>query len=212
MPRRTLLGISVNRGYRPQERSESARKAAKAWWENKRREDESSEGHTTVCPLRPRRIPDTFSAVVDYGGGPPGRGRLVSAQENKAVVRRYIEEVWNRHNIDVTNELISPDYLNHAASAEYQRAGVKYSLNWLFSIFLDHRFDIEDAAGDGETVAVRGTCSGTHEGELWGIRPTGKRFAVQQSHWFRVVDGKVAEHWALRDDLGMMRQIGAMPA
>ena len=89
--------------------------------------------------------------MVDYGGGPPGRGRLVSAQENKAVARRYIEEVWNRHSIEATDELVSPNYL----SAEYQRAGVKYSLNWLFSVFPDHRFDIEDAAADGDTVPVR---------------------------------------------------------
>jgi steroid delta-isomerase-like uncharacterized protein len=133
------------------------------------------------------------------------------AEENKAVVLRYIEECWNQHNIDATDELVSPDYLNHAASAEYQRAGAKYSLKWLFSVFPDHRFDIEDAAADGERVAVRGTCSGTHEGELMGIPPTGERFAAQQSHWFRVADGKVAEHWAVRDDLGMMRQLGVLP-
>jgi predicted ester cyclase len=87
-----------------------------------------------------------------------------------------------------------PEYLNHAASAQYQRAGAKYSLNWLFSVFPDHRFDIEDAVAEGDTVAVRGTCSGAHEGELWDIPPTGKRFAAQQSLWFRVSDGKVAEH------------------
>jgi predicted ester cyclase len=96
----------------------------------------------------------------------------MSAEENKAVVRRYIEECWNDHNIDATDELVSPDYLNHAASAEYQRTGAKYSLNWLFSVFPDHRFDIEDAVAEGDTVAVRGMCSGTHEGELWGIPPT----------------------------------------
>jgi steroid delta-isomerase-like uncharacterized protein len=136
----------------------------------------------------------------------------VSAEENEAVVRRHIEEAWNRHNIDATDELVSPDYPNHAASAEYQRAGVKYSLNWLFSVFPDHRFDIEDAVANGDTVAVRGTCCGTHEGELLGNPPTGERFAVQQSHWFRVADGRVAEHWAVRDDLGMMRQLGITPA
>jgi steroid delta-isomerase-like uncharacterized protein len=136
----------------------------------------------------------------------------MSAKENKAVVRRYIDEAWNRHNIDATDELVSPEYINHAASAEYQRAGVKYSLNWLFSVFPDHRFDIEDAVAEGDTVAVRSTCSGTHEGELLGIPPTGERFAVQQVHWFRVAGGKVAEHWAVRDDLGMMRQLGVRPS
>ena len=122
---------------------------------------------------------------------------------------------WNRHTIEAAEELLSPDYLNHAASAEEYRhgiAGVKHSLKWLFCVFPDHRFDIEDAAADGNTVAVRGTMGGTHEGELMGIAPTGERFAVQQSHWFRVADGRVAEHWAVRDDLGMMRQLGITPA
>ena len=134
------------------------------------------------------------------------------SEENKDLVRRYIEECWNRHNIDATDELVSPDYLNHAASPENQRAGAKYSLNWLFSVFPDHHFDIEDAVAEGDKVAVRGTMTGTHEGELLGIAPTGERVVVQQVHWFRVADGKVAEHWAVRDDLGMMRQLGVMPS
>ncbi len=80
------------------------------------------------------------------------------------------------------------------------------------SVFPDHRFDVEDVAADGETaVAVRGTMVGTHEGELMGIAFTGKRVAAQQSHWFRVVDGKLAEHRAVRGDLVMLRQLGVMP-
>jgi steroid delta-isomerase-like uncharacterized protein len=129
------------------------------------------------------------------------------------VVRRYIEECWNDHELANIDELVSPDYLNHAASPEQQHgiAAVKHVMNWLFAVFPDHRFGIEDAVADGVTVAVRGTCSGTHEGELWGIPPTGERFAAQQVHWFRVADGKVAEHWAVRGDLGMVRQLGVMP-
>ncbi|MGI8911649.1 MAG: ester cyclase [Rubrobacteraceae bacterium] len=136
----------------------------------------------------------------------------MSAEENEAVVHRYIEECWNDHDLANIDELVSPDYLNHAASPEHQHgiAAVKHVMNWLFAVFPDHRFDIEDAVANGDTVAVRGTCSGTHEGELWGISPTGERFAAQQVHWFRVADGKVAEHWAVRDDLGMMRQLGVM--
>jgi steroid delta-isomerase-like uncharacterized protein len=137
----------------------------------------------------------------------------LSAEENKDLVRRYIEEVWNGHNLDAIDELVSPEYFNHAAStAEYQRGGAKLAVEWLLSVFPDHRFEIEDAAADGDTVAVRGTMGGTHEGDLMGIAPTGKRVAVQQTHWFRVADGKVAEHWAVRDDLGMMRQLGVMPS
>ena len=137
----------------------------------------------------------------------------MSAEENKDLVRRYIEEVWNGHDLAAIDELVSPEYFNHAAStAEYQRGGAKLAVEWLLSVFPDHRFDIEDAAAEGDTVAVRGTMGGTHEGELMGIAPTGERVAVQQVHWFRVADGKVAEHWAVRDDLGMMRQLGVMPS
>ena len=137
----------------------------------------------------------------------------MTAEEDKALVLRYIEEVWNGHDLGAIDGLVLPGYVNHAASTEeYRRGGARHSVGWLLSVFPDHRYDVEDAAADGETVAVRGTCSGTHEGELMGIAPTGERFAVQQSHWFRVADGKIAEHWAVRDDLGMMRQLGVMPS
>jgi predicted ester cyclase len=113
-------------------------------------------------------------------------------ERNKAVVLRYVEEVWNEHDLDAIDGLVSPDYLNHAArTAEYQRGGARRAVQWLLSVFPDHRFEVEDAAADGETVALRGTMAGTHEGELEGIAPTGKRVVAQQSHWFRVVDGKV---------------------
>ena len=130
---------------------------------------------------------------------------------NKAVVMRYVEEVWNGHDLDAVDRLVSPRYINHAArTEEYQRGGARRVVEWLLSVFPDHRFEVEDAASDGETVALRGTMTGTHEGELEGIAPTGQSVSVTQSHWFRVVDGKVAEHWAVRDDLGMLQQLGVI--
>jgi steroid delta-isomerase-like uncharacterized protein len=140
-------------------------------------------------------------------------GARVSAEANKDVVRRLIEEVWNDHDLTNIDEVVAGDHFEHMAVPEH-RHGIKsarHVMSWLFAVFPNHRFDIEDAVADGDRVAVRGTCGGTHEGELWGIPPTGKRFAVQQVHWFRVADGKVAEHWAVRDDLGMMRQLGVVP-
>ncbi len=134
------------------------------------------------------------------------------AKENEAVVRRYIEEVWNRHDLDAIDGLVSPGYVNHAANTdEYRHGGARRIWEWLLSVFPDHRFDVEDAVADGDTVAVRGTMTGTHEGELFGVPPTGERVAARQSHWFRVANGKLTEHWAVRDDLGMMRQLGVMP-
>lgn len=110
---------------------------------------------------------------------------VMRAEENKAVVRRYVEEVWNRHDLDAIDGLVSPGYFNHAAgTAEYRRGGARSAVEWLLSVFPDHRFDVEDVAADGETVALRGTMTGTREGELLGIAPTGKRVAARQSHWF----------------------------
>ncbi len=136
----------------------------------------------------------------------------MSAEENKAVVRRFVEEGWSGHNPNVVDEVVSPDYLNHAAVAEHRRgiAGAKHIRNWLIAAFPDIRFDIEDIIAEGDMVAVRCIASGTHEGEFMGIAPTGKRFAIEQVHWVRIADGKLAEHWAVRDDLGMMRQLGAI--
>ena len=137
----------------------------------------------------------------------------MSAEENKAVVLRYVEEVWNGHDLDAIDGLVSPEYVNHAASTEeYRRGGARRAVEWVLSVFPDHRFDVEDAAADGQTVALRGTMVATHEGELMGIGPTGRRVSAQQSHWFRVADGKITKHWAVRDDLGMMRQLGIMPS
>jgi predicted ester cyclase len=135
-----------------------------------------------------------------------------SGETNKAVVLRYVEEVWNDHDLGAIDALVWPDYLNHAArTAEYERGGARRAVEWLLSVFPDHRFEVEDAAADGETVALRGTMTATHEGDLMGIAPTGKRVAASQSHWFRVVDGKISEHWAVRDDLSMLLQLGVIP-
>jgi predicted ester cyclase len=136
----------------------------------------------------------------------------VSAEENKAVVRRFIEEVWNEHNQSIIDEVVAPDYLNHAAPPEHPRGitGAKHTLYWLMATFPDTRLDIEGIIADGDMVAIRGTNSGTHEGEFAGILPTGKHYAVQHMHWFRVAEGKIAEHWAVRDDLCMRQQLGGV--
>jgi predicted ester cyclase len=134
-----------------------------------------------------------------------------TTERNKALVLRYVEEVWNGHDLGAIDGLVSPDYYNHAASEGHRRDGAKASVGWLLSVFPDHRFDVELAIAEGETVAVLGTMTGTHGGDLMGIAPTGKRVAAGQSHWFRVLGGKIAEHWAVRDDLDALRQLGIAP-
>jgi predicted ester cyclase len=135
----------------------------------------------------------------------------MAPEANRAVVLRYVDEVWNRHDLDAIDGLVSPDYVNHAATTEeYRHGGGRQIWEWILSVFPDHRFDVEHIAADGDTVAVLGTMVGTHEGELMGIAPTGRRVVARQSHWFRVAEGRVAEHWAVRDDLGMLQQLGVV--
>jgi predicted ester cyclase len=135
----------------------------------------------------------------------------MAPEANRAVVLRYVDKVWNRHDLDAIDGLVSPDYVNHAATTEeYRHGGGRQIWEWILSVFPDHRFDVEHIAADGDTVAVLGMMVGTHEGELMGIAPTGRRVVARQSHWFRVAEGRVAEHWAVRDDLGMLQQLGVV--
>lgn len=135
----------------------------------------------------------------------------MSVEGNKAVVRRMMEETLSEEAID---EVMAPDYFNHAAVAEHQRGieGAKHIARWMMAAFPDARFAIQDIIAEGDRVAVRVIFSGTHEGEFMGVPPSGRRVSVEHVHWFRVADGKVAEHWAVRDDLGMMQQLGVVPS
>jgi predicted ester cyclase len=89
---------------------------------------------------------------------------------------------------------------------------LRAAVNWLSAAFPDMHMAIDDVLAEGDKVVVQTTMSGTHQGPFWGIAPTGRRFAQRQVHVFRIVAGKVAEHWAIRDDLGFLQQLGAAPA
>ena len=131
-----------------------------------------------------------------------------AAEANKAVVLRYVEEVWNRHELDAIDDLVSPDYVNRAATTdEYRHGGARHLWEWILAVFPDHRFDVEHVAADGDAVAIPGTMVGTHEGDLMGIAPTGRRVVARQSHWFQVEEGKLTERQAVRNDLGMVQQL-----
>ena len=138
---------------------------------------------------------------------------MSTAEENKALIRRFIEEAFNDRKVDILDEIVSPDSLNHEAyNPEWERgaAGYEKTFEWLLAAFPDFRCEIEEILAEGDRVAARVTMSGTHEGEFVGVPPTGKRFSVRQVHWFRLADGKLVERWAVRDDLGMLQQLGAI--
>lgn len=108
--------------------------------------------------------------------------------------------------------LIAEDFLNHAAPPDRQRGrqGLKDVVRMFESAFPDFRYAVEDVISEGDKVAVRDIFRGTHQGDFMGIAATGNRVSMEAIHIYRLSEGKLAEHWVARDDLGMMRQIGAI--
>lgn len=138
----------------------------------------------------------------------------MAAEELKAIARRYIEEVWNKGNLALIDELFTPDHINHSPNAG-QMAGPE-GLKQLIASFRhaapDLHFTIDDMLAEGDRVVTRWTAQGTHQGELMGVPPTGKRITVTAIVIDRIVDGRFVEHWAGRDDLGMYQQLGLIPS
>ena len=133
--------------------------------------------------------------------------------ENKAMFRRTYEELLNRGNLDVADELVAPEFVNHEAPPGRDRGpeSMRGLAAMLRTAFPDLRFEIEGLVAEGDTVAGRLTMCGTHEGPLMGTPPTGRSVRQDHMHFVRFRDGKAVEHWGVRDDLGMMRQLGVIP-
>jgi steroid delta-isomerase-like uncharacterized protein len=129
--------------------------------------------------------------------------------------RRIFEDVWNRKNLNAVDELMSADYLHHDASSPAVPRGIdgyKQFVNYYISAFPDAHFTIDDAFSDGTNEVTRWTVSGTHEGDLAGIPRTGRRFSITGITIARIVNGKATESWNSWDALGMMQQLGVVPA
>jgi|ERR671934_1699371 steroid delta-isomerase-like uncharacterized protein len=138
----------------------------------------------------------------------------MAVDDNKEIVRRFGEEPW-RGNIDVIDELASPDYVGHdTALPEDLRgpAALKQFVNDYLAAFPDGQITIDEQIAEGDLVASRWTGRGTHRGELMGIAPTGKQVTVTGINISRVVEGKVVEEWSNWDTLGMLQQLGAVPS
>jgi steroid delta-isomerase-like uncharacterized protein len=132
---------------------------------------------------------------------------------NTRVIHRYFEEVWNAGHLDVLDELLAPDYVNHSSSLPDPTpgpAGAKPIVAAMRQAFPDLRYRIDQLVADDEAVAVRVTLSGTHRGDFFGIAPTGQRFEVTQTTIERFRDGKIVEHWRNTDELSLLRQLGVV--
>ena len=111
---------------------------------------------------------------------------------------------------DLAEESVTADYVDHEAPPGTPPGpeGANAMLRWLRGAFGDLSYEILDAFTDRDRVAMRVATRGTHTGEFMGNAPTGRRFDIESIHIYRIENGKVAEHWAKRDDVGLARQIG----
>ncbi len=137
----------------------------------------------------------------------------MSAEENKSLVRRFVEEFWNEGNTAAADELMAPDAEIHMPTGEMVNLdGLKGFASMFRGSFPDWHSTAEELIAEGDKVAERWTGRGTHLGELQGIPPTGKRVEVPGSVFYRIVDGKIVEFRGLFNMMSLMQQLGAIPS
>ena len=143
---------------------------------------------------------------------PPGAR---AAEDNKALVRRTVEQIWNAKSLQKLDELIAADYVGHFAVLPAPLAGrdaFKQFASSYFAAFPDIVFTIDDLVAEADRVVLRWTAKGTHQGPLMGHPASGKSVTVGGVWTHRVAQGRIAEQWGVNDTLSMLRQIGALPA
>ena len=136
----------------------------------------------------------------------------MTAEENKAIVRRFID-AYNNRNMDIFEELVVPDYIDHVFEQQ-GREGFKELFTMAFKGFPDWHEAIEDIIAEGDKVWVRIKATGTHTGEwdLFGVKlaPTGKKIAMPMVFIWRLENGKLAEGWEVDDNLNFLIQLGVI--
>jgi predicted ester cyclase len=136
----------------------------------------------------------------------------MAEKENKAIIHAFVAEVWNRKNVVAIDKYFAPDYLEHNLAAPDKTGGLEGTKQFIprfISGFPDCKVTYDDVLAEGDRVAIRFTCRGTHKGEFMGVAPTGRQIYFMGLSIARFVKGKVAEMWEFLDTPGLMRQIGS---
>lgn len=136
----------------------------------------------------------------------------MSTETNKAIVRRYFEQVFNEGRRELAEEFLAENIELHGTGLAPGLEVVKQWLNMFAAAFPDGQMTIEDVVAEGDRVVARNILNGTHQGEMQGIPATGKAVSVPSITIFRLDNGKIAEGWLVSDNLGMMQQLGVIPA
>jgi steroid delta-isomerase-like uncharacterized protein len=141
----------------------------------------------------------------------------MSAQDqiarNKTLVRRLMEDDISRGDEATADAIIHPDFFDHTNPPGMQHGpeGHKAIVRLFRAAFPDQWWQIDDLIAEGDKVVARTTMRGTHQGDFFSLPPTGRAVEVTGVHVMRIADGRIIEHWGSNDDLGLMRQLGAIP-
>jgi len=132
--------------------------------------------------------------------------------ENKAVVRHCADEIFSQGKLDLVDQLYAPNYVYHGPDGEMKGPeSVTQAVTMYRTAFPDIRVKVEDFIAEGDKVVARYTITGTHQGDLMGIAPTGKPIMMSGISIHRIADGKIVEEWDIYDRMGMMQQLGVIP-
>ena len=136
-----------------------------------------------------------------------------AAPAPKQRVVEAMDALFNRGDVDAVEQFVHPQFLNHEAARHRPNGceGMRQTIEWLHAAFADLHLAVDDVIAEHDKVVARVTMTGHHTGQLMGMPATGRSFSVQHIHIFRVADGKLVEHWANRNDLGLISQLGLMP-
>ncbi len=137
----------------------------------------------------------------------------MSVEDNKAIELRFFEEVVNKGNLAVIDEIVAANFVQHDAppGITADREGMKQFFATHHSAFPDFHSTLEDMFAEGDKVVQRFTARGTHKGEWMGIAPTGKQMTASGIAIHRITGGKIVEGWTSMDMLGVMVQLGVVP-
>ena len=135
------------------------------------------------------------------------------SEENKALYRRFVDEIVNSKNLNAIDDLMTVDMIEHSPIPGQApgREGMKNIMTMIMAAFPDMHSSIDLLVAEGDIVVGRMTTTGTHRGDFMGISPTGKQVKFTEIHIVRIANGKAIEHWGNSDDMGMMQQLGVIP-
>ncbi len=138
----------------------------------------------------------------------------MTLEDNKSLVHRFWEEIWNNANLDAVEDIVSSDFLLYLPTSPEPLNGPEGLKQWatiVSSAFPDKHFSIEDVIAEGNTVVTRWSMRATHNGNFINIPPTGKQVTLSGISIFRIIDGKIVEDRAAEDTLNLLQQVGAIP-